>query len=173
MQQAATALQAAWRGHQARNSLWQQRKAAVVMQAAYRGWRVRQAIAQSIPFIVKLQAYFRAGRQRAAFLRLRTAAVTLQAAVKGQQERQRYAWRFRAATLDSIEESHQQLTCTRHRLKQLHALYAPIMTSHTHKPFSCLSTGTRSCSRLLWCCSPCSGAGWRDVRCSSKLLLLS
>jgi hypothetical protein len=87
---AATAVQAAWRGHAVRQQQAQLAAAATVLQAAYRGRAVRQLLAESAGFATFLQACYRCQRARSAFLRLRAATVVLQAAWRGRQVRSRW-----------------------------------------------------------------------------------
>uniref|UniRef100_A0A8C3T6A1 Uncharacterized protein n=1 Tax=Chelydra serpentina TaxID=8475 RepID=A0A8C3T6A1_CHESE len=91
---AATVIQAAWRGYQARERLASQRaeeQAAVVIQAYYRGYRVRCEIYNQYVAATTIQAHYRGYRTRQALAERHRAATTIQAQWRGYHTRQALA----------------------------------------------------------------------------------
>ena len=93
--QAATHIQARWRGHFQRKVLrrqyLRQHQAAVMIQTAWRGYRLRCTLVKRQQAAVKIQAVFRGVKARQVYAAQREATVRLQAAFRGLAVRKRMA----------------------------------------------------------------------------------
>ncbi|XP_064653020.1 uncharacterized protein LOC135503391 [Lineus longissimus] len=96
--EAATKIQATFRGHKARKELAEETEAATKIQAGFRGHKARRELAEERQAATKIQAGFRGNKARKELAEETEAATKIQAGFRGHKARKELAEEKKAAT---------------------------------------------------------------------------